>query len=81
MITSQIILPLHHLEEKALKTSREMKEQHLFVGRPADRSEPWQARPPPAVPLPRRLRAPQDKDSPGLGDSLAAVPTRTWSVL
>lgn len=38
-ITSQIIPLLHHLEEKALKTSREKTEQHLFPGRAADRSE------------------------------------------
>lgn len=65
MITSQIILLLHQLEEKALKTSREMKEQHLFLGKPADRREPLtaaapQAPPSPARPLPRRLHAPQD---------------------
>lgn len=50
MIASQIILLLHHLEEKALKISRDMKEQHLFLGRPAGRS--WRQ-------LPGRHRQPR----------------------
>lgn len=86
MITSQIILLLYQLEEKALKTSRETKEQHLFLGRPADRHEPLTAAAPQAPPSPARLLLrklhPQDtRTQPGVGGSLAAVPTRTWRVL